>query len=63
MLNGAKETALDAFIAGRIPFLTMAEIVEAVMVNSETFADHALVSVLQADSMARTMAMQLIQGA
>jgi 1-deoxy-D-xylulose-5-phosphate reductoisomerase len=31
VLNGAKETALDAFIKGRIGFLAMAEIVEKVM--------------------------------
>lgn len=31
VMNGAKEAALEAFIAGRIPFLAMAEIVETVM--------------------------------
>ena len=31
VLNGAKEAALEAFIAGKIPFLLMAQIVEAVM--------------------------------
>ncbi len=31
VLNGAKETALEAFITGHVGFLTMAEIVERVM--------------------------------
>ncbi len=31
VLNGAKEVALEAFIAGELPFLAMAEITEAVM--------------------------------
>src|SRR5690606_31405174 len=35
-LNGAKEAALEAFIAGRIGFLDMAEIVETVLEASLT---------------------------
>ena len=31
VLNGAKETALEAFISGELPFLAMADITEAVM--------------------------------
>ena len=31
VFNGAKERALDAFIAGRIGFLQMAEVVERVL--------------------------------
>ncbi len=38
VLNGAKEVALDAFIAGRIGFLEMADIVERIM---DALADRA----------------------
>jgi 1-deoxy-D-xylulose-5-phosphate reductoisomerase len=31
VLNGAKEVALEAFIAGKLSFLAMAQITEAVM--------------------------------
>jgi 1-deoxy-D-xylulose-5-phosphate reductoisomerase len=63
VLNGAKETALDAFIGGQISFLKMADIVETVMAQTQAFEDHALGSVLQADSLARAGAVKLIQGA
>lgn len=43
VFNAAKERALDAFIAGRIGFLQMAEIVETVM--TEMFAQSSLIDV------------------
>ena len=61
VLNGAKEVALEAFIAGTIAFLTMAEIVEMVMAKCVPAADQALDSVLQTDRLARETAARLIQ--
>jgi 1-deoxy-D-xylulose-5-phosphate reductoisomerase len=48
-LNGAKEAALEAFIAGRIPFLAMAETVEAVMAKMSAKAQAGLAAVYDAD--------------
>lgn len=56
VLNGAKEAALEAFIAGKIPFLRMAEIVDTVMSQSQSNMDQALDSVLEADRLAKEMA-------
>jgi 1-deoxy-D-xylulose-5-phosphate reductoisomerase len=61
VLNGAKEAALEAFIAGQIPFLRMAHIVETVISKSRHETDLSLDSVLQADRLARAMASQMVQ--
>jgi 1-deoxy-D-xylulose-5-phosphate reductoisomerase len=62
VLNGAKETALEAFIKGRIGFLTMAEIVEAVMDKlSGLPVAGSMDDVFAADEKARQMAAGLIR--
>ena len=61
VLNGAKEAALEAFIAGRIGFLDMADIVERVMTAmAGAGAATALDDVSSADAEARRRALQLI---
>lgn len=62
MLNGAKETALEAFIAGRAGFLDMAEIVEQVMDKlSDLPAAVTMDDVFAADEKARQLAAGLIR--
>ncbi len=56
VLNGAKEAALEAFIAGKIPFLAMAEIVEAVMASCIFSAVADIQAVFAADTEARRKA-------
>ncbi|MFB2553548.1 1-deoxy-D-xylulose-5-phosphate reductoisomerase [Ensifer soli] len=61
VLNGAKETALDAFIAGRAGFLAMAEIVEEVMERLGHLKGAAgLDDIVEADAEARRMAAGLL---
>ncbi|OCP38238.1 1-deoxy-D-xylulose-5-phosphate reductoisomerase [Ensifer sp. LC163] len=62
VLNGAKETALEAFIAGRTGFLAMAEIVEQVMDKlSDLPAAVTMDDVFAADEKARQLAAGLIR--
>ena len=56
VLNGAKEAALEAFIAGKIPFLLMAQIVEAVMQKMGAPEAGNIEAVHAADSEARRRA-------
>ncbi|OJF90105.1 1-deoxy-D-xylulose-5-phosphate reductoisomerase [Pararhizobium antarcticum] len=61
VLNAAKEVALDAFIAGRTGFLTMASIVETVMDELSDLPDPASMDdVFAADEKARQWAAGLI---
>ncbi|WP_420567291.1 1-deoxy-D-xylulose-5-phosphate reductoisomerase [Thalassovita sp.] len=65
IFNGAKERALDAFIAGQIGFLDMARVVEDVMTqlssdNGLIGADFTLDNVSKADQMARYRADQIM---
>ncbi len=58
VFNAAKERALDAFIAGRIGFMDMAEVVEEVLTRFETQADlidaaMTLDNVMETDHLAR----------
>jgi len=60
-LNGAKEAALEAFIAGRIGFLDMARVVESVLDGLvATAAPTNLQEVLAADAAARRAALAQI---
>ena len=60
VFNGAKEAALDAFIAGRIGFLDMARIVESVLAKMSSgrhiSAEITLENVVSADAEARRLA-------
>ncbi|GGD32038.1 1-deoxy-D-xylulose-5-phosphate reductoisomerase [Sinisalibacter lacisalsi] len=66
VFNAAKETALDGFIAGRINFVRMSEVVEEVLTRLS--ADHGLIhaeitldNVRAADDMARMTARNIIE--
>lgn len=62
VLNGAKETALEAFIKGRIGFLAMAEIVERVMdALAGLPAATSMDDVFAADEKARRAAAEMIR--
>ncbi|NRP69519.1 1-deoxy-D-xylulose 5-phosphate reductoisomerase [Ensifer psoraleae] len=62
VLNGAKETALEAFIKGRVGFLAMAQIVEKVMDElADLPAASSMDDVFAADEKARQMAAGLIE--
>ncbi|MEL6451364.1 MAG: 1-deoxy-D-xylulose-5-phosphate reductoisomerase [Pseudomonadota bacterium] len=64
VFNAAKETALDSFIAGRLRFPAMAEVVEEVLQRidpSHIDAQMTLDNVLAADQMARQAARDLIE--
>ena len=68
VFNAAKETALDGFIAGRIKFPQMAEVVEQVLnCNSATDslidAEITLDNVMRADHLARQAAWSVIETA
>jgi 1-deoxy-D-xylulose-5-phosphate reductoisomerase len=56
VLNAAKECALEAFISGRLPFLRMADVVEAVVDKMGSLAAASLEAVRAADVEARGMA-------
>ncbi|WP_212523223.1 1-deoxy-D-xylulose-5-phosphate reductoisomerase [Actibacterium sp. MT2.3-13A] len=67
VFNAAKERALDAFIAGEIGFLQMAEVVAAVLdrvsrENRLNTAEITLDTVLQFDHLAREEAAKVIRG-
>ncbi|ACE93049.1 1-deoxy-D-xylulose 5-phosphate reductoisomerase [Rhizobium phaseoli] len=62
VLNGAKEVALEAFIAGRLSFLAMADITERVMDDLAHLPPAAeMDDVFSADSQARQRASQLMK--
>ena len=64
VLNAAEETALDAFIDGRIGFLEMAEIVEDVMDAMDDLGEAAdMATVFATDADARRRSSDLIAGA
>ncbi|MGR3271887.1 1-deoxy-D-xylulose-5-phosphate reductoisomerase [Thalassococcus profundi] len=68
VFNAAKERSLDAFIAGRLGFLQMAEVVEEVLTmqsaqNGLIDAEVSLDNVLAADHFARKTADKLIERA
>jgi 1-deoxy-D-xylulose-5-phosphate reductoisomerase len=61
VLNGAKETALEAFITGKIKFLDMAVVVEKTLERLSILpAPQTLGDVFESDHMARHYALQLI---
>ncbi|MGD9915576.1 MAG: 1-deoxy-D-xylulose-5-phosphate reductoisomerase [Rhizobiaceae bacterium] len=62
VLNGAKEVALEAFIAGRIGLLDIAATVERVMQALGAPAATGIDAVFDADARARRMAAELVAG-
>lgn len=63
VLNAANEVAVDAFLAGRISFTSIAEIVAKVLKSSMQGDELDLDCILAADKEARTMAEQEVQAA
>jgi 1-deoxy-D-xylulose-5-phosphate reductoisomerase len=60
LLNAANEAAVEAFCAGRIPFLAISEVVERVMTSCPAGQDYTLEAVLAADAEARRYAADYI---
>ncbi len=60
ILNGAKEAALEAFLAGNTPFMAMAEIVESVMEKLGAPVASDFQNVIAVDKEARKLAEELI---
>ncbi len=61
VLNAANEVAVEAFLAGRIGFLAIAELIERVMLRCESFEPVDIAAVKAADAEARAEARQLLQ--
>ena len=60
VLNAANESAVEAFLAGRIRFGQIVELVETVLNQTPSLAEVNLESLLRADSWARLQVQQLI---
>jgi len=60
VLNAANEIAVDAFRAGRLPFLGIAEVVRRVLDTSVLCADDSLNTILDADAEARRAAESIV---
>ena len=61
ILNAANEVAVAAFLAGRLGFLGIAELVERTLQRMEVMPVESLDQVLEVDSQARSMARQILQ--
>jgi 1-deoxy-D-xylulose-5-phosphate reductoisomerase len=62
VLNAANEVAVEAFLAGRIGFLEIAAVVEAVLQRCDCQAADSLDDVLEVDAEARRRAAELVAG-
>jgi 1-deoxy-D-xylulose-5-phosphate reductoisomerase len=61
-LNAANECAVERFLAGRVPFQRIAEVVEAVMDRAASGVLGSLEAVAAADAEARAVALDLLGG-
>jgi 1-deoxy-D-xylulose-5-phosphate reductoisomerase len=61
ILNAANEIAVDAFLAGSLPFLAIDEVIEATLATLPSTAAGDLEALVDADSMARKEARRTIQ--
>jgi 1-deoxy-D-xylulose-5-phosphate reductoisomerase len=61
-LNAANEVAVAAFLEGRLGFLGIPRVIEAVLERHENRPAQALVDVLEADRWARGVADQMLAG-
>jgi 1-deoxy-D-xylulose-5-phosphate reductoisomerase len=59
-LNAANEVAVEAFLAGRIPFTAIAELADAIVAGHEPLRELELAAVLAADEAARREAQRWI---
>ena len=61
VLNAANEIAVHAFLAGRLDFLGIAEVIDATLHRLGAEPVHAFESLYDADRDARTMAAELVE--
>jgi 1-deoxy-D-xylulose-5-phosphate reductoisomerase len=61
VLNAANEVAVEAFLAGRIPFTAIAAVIEDTVASVATAAADSLEQVLEADASARRKAGERVQ--
>ncbi len=62
VLNAANEIAVEAFIAGKIGFYDITEIVEKTLLRHKPMSDENIDDILQADGFARAEAKNIIEG-
>jgi 1-deoxy-D-xylulose-5-phosphate reductoisomerase len=60
VLNAANEAAVEAFLAGRLPFLAIASLVEEVMAHSTASAPRSIADVIDIDRGARQAALDMM---
>jgi 1-deoxy-D-xylulose-5-phosphate reductoisomerase len=60
VLNAANEVAVENFLAGRIEFLDIANIVASTLVQADDGSELDLQAILAADEQARNIAMEII---
>lgn len=61
VLNAANEVAVEHFLAGRIEFLDIANIVTSTLVKADAGSEFDLQAILDADQQARTIATEIIR--
>ena len=59
-VNGANEEAVALFLAGKIKFLQIAELVEKALLKTENVADFTVEDILNADQNARRLVRELV---
>jgi 1-deoxy-D-xylulose-5-phosphate reductoisomerase len=60
--NAANEVAVEAFVAGRLPFLGIDEVVERVLVDADTSPADDVAALEEADARARALARAAVAG-
>jgi 1-deoxy-D-xylulose-5-phosphate reductoisomerase len=60
VLNAANEVAVEAFLAGRLPFTGIGRVIETTLARCESGPAADLASVLEADARARRTADSLV---
>ena len=60
VLNAANEVAVHAFLAGRLPFLGIAEVIDRALAGLDAARVHSFDSLYRADADARALAAQLV---
>ncbi len=63
LLNAANEVAVEAFLAGALPFLSIADVVEAVLAELPTQAVVDVQTLVERDGMAREAARRVLRNA
>jgi len=61
VLNAANEIAVHAFLAGRLPFLGIAEVIEQTLERLPAKRIHAFETLYEADRAARNVAGELVE--